>query len=165
MKKHENLRHLRVAIGTNNAGYALKETLKKHLIQKGIDVIDVGTFSEESIDYPIIAKKIAEVMLAEKIPGVFLGGSGFGECMAGNKIPGIRASRCTTVEDAVITRRHNDANMLNVGGRMITPQEAVKILDAFLQTKFDGDPDAKEDGERHIRRLKQLHEMDGYPYP
>ncbi len=163
-KRAQPLPIQRIAIGTDHAGFTLKETLKKHLMQHGVDVIDVGTFSEEAVDYPGIGKKVAEVMLSEKIPGVFLGGSGFGECMAGNKIPGIRAARCASAEDAVMTRRHNDANMLNLGGRMIKAAAAKKILDAFLETQFDGDPDSTEDGSRHVRRLKQLHEMDGYPY-
>jgi len=165
MKKKGSREHVRIVIGTDHAGYALKETLKKHLIKKGIDVIDVGTFSEDPVDYPLIAQKAAEAMLSEKILGVFLGGSGLGECIAGNKIAGIRAVRCTNVKDATMGRRHNDANMLNMGARMIDPKLAVKVLDAFLQTPFDGDPDSKEDGERHIKRLKMLHEMDGYPYP
>lgn len=165
MKKKGSKEHKRIVIGSDHAGYALKETLKKHLIKKGIDVIDVGTFNEDSVDYPLIAKKIAEAMLSEKIPGVFLGGSGLGECIAGNKIPGIRAVRCTNVKDATMGRRHNDANMLNLGGRMTKPVEAKKILDAFLESKFDGEPDSKKDGGRHNRRVNMLHEMDGYPYP
>lgn len=150
----------RIAIGADHAGYTLKEKLKTYLMEKGIDVIDVGTFSEDPIDYPVIAKKIAEVMLTEKIPSVFLGGSGLGECMAGNKIPGIRAARCATVEDAVMARRHNDANMLNLGGRMIEADPAKKVLDAFLETKFDGDPESEESGERHVERIRQLNELD-----
>ena len=147
----------RIVIGTDHAGCKLKEALKKHLQVQGIDVIDEGTFSEDPVDYPAIGKKIAGVMLTEKIPGVFLGGSGLGECMVGNKIPGIRAARCATVEDAVLTRKHNDANMLCLGGRMVDPGEATKILDAFLTTPFEGG--------RHEKRVKQMHEMDGYPYP
>ncbi|HLD08162.1 MAG TPA: RpiB/LacA/LacB family sugar-phosphate isomerase [Candidatus Peribacterales bacterium] len=165
MAKRAKSAHKRIALGADHAGFALKESLREYCRKKGIDVLDVGTFSKESVDYPLIGKKIAEVMLAEKISGVFLGGSGFGECMAGNKIAGIRAARCASVEDAVITRRHNDANMLNLGGRMMKGAEAKKILDAFLTTPFDGDPNSKEDGERHVRRIKMLHEMDGYPYP
>ena len=147
----------RVAIGTDHAGYKLKEALKKHLVQKGIDVIDEGMFSEDPADYPAIGKKIAGVMLEESIPGVFLGGSGLGECMAGNKIPGIRAARCATREDAEMTRKHNDANMLCLGGRTVDEESAKRILDAFLSTPFEGG--------RHEKRVKQMHEMDGYPYP
>lgn len=148
---------LRIVIGTDHAGYRLKEALKEHMIRKGIDVLDEGTFSEEPVDYPGVGRKVAEAMLAEKIPGVFLGGSGLGECMVGNKIPGIRAARCASVEDAEITRKHNDANMLCLGGRMVKAEEAKRILDAFLSTPFEGG--------RHEKRLKQLHELDGYPYP
>ena len=154
----------RIAIAADHAGYELKEILKEHMIEQGIDFIDVGTFSDESVDYPAYSKKAAEVMLTENIPGVFLGGSGFGECIAGNKIPGVRAARCATVEDAIMTRRHNDSNMLNLGGRMIDPELAKQILDAFIATPFDGSEESSEDGERHIRRLEQVHEMDGYPY-
>lgn len=147
----------RIVIGTDHAGFALKETLKKHLLEKGVDVIDEGTFSDEPCDYPEYGKKVAEVMLTEKIPGVFLGGSGIGESIAGNKISGIRAARCATVEDAEMTRKHNDANMLCMGGRMVDPEDAKKILDAFLGTEFEGG--------RHENRIKQIHAIDGYPYP
>ena len=147
----------RIVMGTDHAGYKLKEILKQHLLEQGIDVIDEGTFSEEAVDYPAIGKKVAGVMLREKIPGIFLGGSGLGEAMAGNKIPGIRAARCANVEDAVITRKHNDANMLCMGGHTVDPEEAKQILDMFLETPFEGG--------RHERRVKQLHGLDGYPYP
>ena len=147
----------RVVIGTDHAAFALKEILKNHMQEKGIDVIDEGTFSDESVDYPPIGQKVAGVMLEHKIPGVFLGGSGIGESIAGNKIAGIRAARCTTVEDAQMSRKHNDANMICMGGRMIDPDLAKQVLDKFLETDFDG--------ERHERRIKQIHELDGFPYP
>jgi ribose 5-phosphate isomerase B len=147
----------RVVIGTDHAGFSLKEALKAHMADQGIDVMDEGTFSDEPVDYPPIGKKVAGVMLTEKIPGVFLGGSGIGESIAGNKIPGIRAARCTTVEDAEMSRKHNDANMLCMGGRMIDEDSAKKALDAFLNTEFEG--------ERHLERVKQIHELDGYTYP
>lgn len=147
----------RIVIGTDHAGYKLKELLKEHLLKHDIDVIDEGTFSEDAVDYPPIGAKVAGVVLSEKIPGVFLGGSGLGEAMVGNKIPGIRAARCTTVEDAKLTRAHNDANMLCLGGRTVKEEEAKKILDTFLETGFEGG--------RHEKRLKELHELDGYPYP
>lgn len=147
----------RVVVGTDHAGYTLKEVLKEHLLKQGIDVIDEGTFSEEVVDYPSIGKKVAGVMLSEKIPGIFLGGSGLGEAMVGNKIPGIRAARCATVEDAELTRKHNDANMLCLGGRTVDPEQAKNIVDVFLSTPFEGG--------RHEARVKQLHELDGYPYP
>src|SRR3989344_7233381 len=147
----------RIVIGTDHAGYTLKEILKEHCRKNGIDVIDEGTFSEDPVDYPAFGKKVAGMMLTEKIPGVFLGGSGLGECMVGNKIPGIRAARCATVEDVELTRKHNDANMLCLGGRTLDPETAKKVLDAFLSTSFEGG--------RHEKRLQQMHEMDHYPYP
>jgi ribose 5-phosphate isomerase B len=147
----------RVVMGADHAGYPLKEILKAHLIKHGIDVIDEGSFSEDPVDYPAIGSNIAGVMLTEKIPGIFLGGSGLGEAMVGNKIPGIRAARCATVHDAEVTRRHNDANMLCLGGRTMDAEEAKKIVNAFLATPFEGG--------RHEKRLKQLHDLDGYPYP
>lgn len=148
---------MRVVIGTDHAGFTLKETLKAHLLKQGIDVIDEGTFSEDPVDYPAIGSKVAGVMLREKIPGIFLGGSGLGEAMAGNKIPGIRAARCATTEDAKLARGHNDANMLCLGGRTVDPETAKNIVDAFLATPFEGG--------RHEKRVKQLHDLDGYPYP
>lgn len=147
----------RIVIGTDHAGFKLKEVLKQYLTEQGIDVIDEGTFSEDPVDYPSIGQKVAGVMLSENILGIFLGGSGIGESIAGNKIPGIRAARCTTVEDAEMSRKHNDANMLCMGGRMVEEELAKKILDTFLVTEFEG--------ERHEDRVKQIHEMDGYPYP
>ncbi len=147
----------RIVIGSDHAGYALKEILKKHCIEHGIDVMDEGTFSEEPVDYPDIGKKVAGVMLSENIPGVFLGGSGLGEAMVGNKIPGIRAARCATSEDAELTRKHNDANMLCLGGRTIDLEVAKKTLDIFLSTDFEGG--------RHEKRVKQMHSLDGYNYP
>jgi len=147
----------RVVIGTDHAGFELKEVLKQHLMEKGVDVIDEGTFNEDAVDYPEYGKKVAAVILSEKIPGVFLGGSGIGESIAGNKIPGIRAARCSTVEDAQMSRKHNDANMLCMGGRMVDEKLAKNILDAFLSTEFEGG--------RHEARVKQVHKMDGYPYP
>ena len=151
------MKHTKIVIGTDHAGFALKEALKAHMIENCVDVIDEGTFSEEFVDYPPIGQKVAGVMLEQKIPGVFLGGSGIGESIVGNKIPGIRAARCATVEDAEMTRKHNDANMLCMGGRMVDHEEAKNILDTFISTEFEGG--------RHERRIKQVHELDGFPYP
>lgn|SRR3989338_6668872 len=154
--RYNKLMHKRIVIGSDHAGYALKEILRNHCMENGIDVLDEGTFSEDPVDYPVIGKKVVGVMLSEKIPGVFLGGSGLGEAMVGNKIPGIRAARCATPEDAELTRKHNDANMLCLGGRTIDAEEAKKTLDAFLSTAFEGG--------RHEQRVQQMHELDGYPY-
>ena len=139
----------RVALGTDHAGYALKEIIKKHLIDQGIDVIDEGTFSEEPpVDYPAIIRKACAVVLEQQCPGIVFGGSGIGESIAANKVRGIRAARCCTVEDATLTRQHNDANILSLGGRMLDPELAKKMVDTFLTTDFEGG--------RHVKRIADL---------
>ncbi len=139
---------LRVALGTDHAGYTLKEVLKKHLLSKGIDVLDQGTFSETPVDYPAIIRKACAVVLEQNCPGIVLGGSGIGESIAANKVRGIRAARCCTVEDAVLSRQHNDANVLSLGGRLLDSELAKKMVDAFLATDFEGG--------RHTARVGDL---------
>src|SRR5437588_233385 len=120
---------LRVALGTDHAGYKLKEVIKKHLVDQGIDVVDEGTFSEDIVDYPVFIRKACAVVLEQHCPGIVFGGSGIGESIAANKVRGIRAARCSTVEDATLSRKHNDANVLSLGGRMIEPELAKKMVD------------------------------------
>ena len=138
----------RIVLGTDHAGYRLKEILKKYLTDQGIDVIDEGTFSEEPVDYPGIIRRACAVVLEQKCPGIVLGGSGIGESIAANKVRGIRAARCCTVEDAQLSRQHNDANVLSLGGRILAPDLAQKMVDAFLTTEFEGG--------RHTARVKDL---------
>jgi ribose 5-phosphate isomerase B len=139
---------LRVALATDHAGFPLKEAIKEYLIGKGIDVMDVGTFSEEPVDYPEIIRKGCAVVLQEQIPGIIFGGSGIGESMAANKVRGIRSARCCTVEDAQMCRRHNDANVMSLGGRRIEADLAKQMVDTFLSTDFDGG--------RHKKRVQDL---------
>lgn len=138
----------RVALGTDHAGYALKEIIKKHLTGLGIDVMDEGAFSEELVDYPAIIRKACAVVLEQQCPGVVFGGSGIGEAIAANKVRGIRAARCCSVEDAILSRRHNDANVMSLGGRMLDPETAKKMVAAFLATRFEGG--------RHVSRIADL---------
>ena len=138
----------RVALGTDHAGYALKEIIKKHLLSQGIDVIDEGTFAEDPVDYPAIIRKACGVVLEQKCPGIVFGGSGIGESIAANKVRGIRAARCCTVDDAKLSRQHNDANVLSLGGRLLNPDLAKKMTDAFLTTPFEGG--------RHVARINDL---------
>ncbi len=138
----------RVALGTDHAGYALKEVIKKHLLSQGIDIIDEGTFSEEPVDYPAIIRKACAVVLEQQCPGIVFGGSGIGESIAANKVRGIRAARCCSVEDAVLSRQHNDANVLSLGGRTLDPETAKKMVDAFLVTAFEGG--------RHVGRIRDV---------
>lgn len=138
----------RVVLGSDHAGFALKEAIKAHLTEKGIDVIDEGTFSEEAIDYPAIIRKACAVVLNQHIPGIIFGGSGNGEAMAANKVPGIRAAVGYSKETALLARQHNDANVLSLGGRLTSPELAKELVDLFLSTEFEGG--------RHERRVKDL---------
>ncbi len=138
----------RVVLGTDHAGYTLKEQVKKHLLFHGIDVVDEGTFSEEPVDYPAIMRRACAVVLEQGIPGIIFGGSGIGESIAANKVRGIRAARCSTLDDARLCRQHNDANVMSLGGRMVPADLALHMADVFLTTDFEGG--------RHVARVNDL---------
>lgn len=138
----------RIVLGSDHAGFPLKESVKKHLQEKGFDVIDVGTFSEESVDYPAIIRAACAVVLEQNIPGIVFGGSGNGEAMAANKVRGIRAAVCYSEETARLARSHNNANVMSLGSRLIEPILANKLVDIFLETEFEGG--------RHIARINDL---------
>lgn len=138
----------RVVLGTDHAGFALKEAVKAYLMQKKIDVVDCGTFSDEDVDYPPIIRKAAQAVLEYDCPGIVFGGSGNGEAMVANKVAGIRCARCVSVWDAEMGRKHNNAQMISLGGRVTNPELAYEIVDAFLATPFEGG--------RHLQRLEQF---------
>jgi ribose 5-phosphate isomerase B len=138
----------RVVLGTDHGGYTLKEVIKAHLVDKGYDVIDQGTFSEESVDYPAIIRSACAVVLEQGIPGIIFGGSGNGEAIAANKVKGIRAAVGYSAEIARLARAHNNANVLSMGGRFIDPVLGCEMVDIFLATAFDGG--------RHERRVNDL---------
>lgn len=138
----------RVVLGTDHAGYLLKEAVKKHLINQKIDVIDCGTTSEEPCDYPPIMLQAAGAVNEYGCPGIIFGGSGNGEAMVANKVSGIRCARCVSVWDAEMGRKHNNANMISLGGRVTDEKTALEIVDTFLSTDFEGG--------RHEKRLKQF---------
>ncbi|PIQ76319.1 ribose 5-phosphate isomerase B [Candidatus Peregrinibacteria bacterium CG10_big_fil_rev_8_21_14_0_10_49_24] len=138
----------RVVLATDHAGFPLKEAVKKHLIAKGIDIIDVGTFSEESVDYPAIVRNGCAVVLEEGCPGIIFGGSGNGEAMAANKVKGIRAALCYSEDSTRLAREHNNANVMSLGGRLTDHALAVQLVDIFLTTDFEGG--------RHERRINDL---------
>lgn len=138
----------RVALAADHAGFPLKERVKKHLVSKGVDVVDVGTFSEEPVDYPAIVRKGCGVVLEQRCLGIVFGGSGNGEAMAANKVKGIRAALCFSPESARLAREHNDANVMSLGGRLIDPETALSLVDIFLTTQFEGG--------RHERRVFDL---------
>ena len=138
----------RVALAADHAGFPLKEVIKEHLSSKGIDVIDVGTFSEESVDYPEIMRKGCGVVLEQDCPGIIFGGSGNGEAMAANKVRGIRAALCYSEKTAKLARQHNNANVMSLGARLIEPELAKTLVDIFLSENYEGG--------RHDDRINDL---------
>jgi ribose 5-phosphate isomerase B len=144
-------RAVRVYLGSDHAGFELKAHLVYHLISLGYDVVDVGpqTFDPDD-DYPPFCIETARRVLANAGSlGVVLGGSGNGEQISANKVPGCRAALGWSVETATLAREHNDAQVIGIGARMHTPEEAAEIVEAFLSTPFS-------DIERHQRRLDML---------
>ena len=140
---------MRIAIGSDHAGFRYKEMFKRHLEGLGHTVTDFGTHSEESVDYPLFCRPPAEaVARGDADRGIVLGGSGNGEAMVANRVRGVRCALCWNVESARLGRAHNDANVLSVGERMVSEDEAIAILDTWLTTPFDGG--------RHLRRIEEI---------
>jgi ribose 5-phosphate isomerase B len=128
-----------IAIASDHAGFALKEKLKKHLEENGIEYKDYGTYSEESCDYPVYAKKAcAAIIEGECEKAILICGTGIGVSMAANKIKGIRAAVCSETYSAKYTRLHNNANVLCIGARVLGDGLASQIADVFLSTPFEG---------------------------
>lgn len=140
---------MNISIGSDHAGYRHKEALKKALEADGHNVIDVGTDSEESVDYPDFAFAAAKLVVDGKVDrGVIICGTGIGISIAANKVRGIRAANVTNVEMARLAREHNDANMVALGARITPIDLAIEIVRTFLVTEF---------GEgRHIRRIEKI---------
>jgi ribose 5-phosphate isomerase B len=144
---------MRIAIGADHAGFTLKEHLKNTLGRLGHQVEDLGTHSETPVDYPPICAAVGRMVSESRVDrGVILGGSGQGEQMAANKIPGIRAALCNDLFTARLARQHNDANVLTMGGRIVAPGLADEILSVWLDTPFEGG--------RHQRRVDQIAELE-----
>lgn len=138
-----------VAIGTDHGGVDLKEILKKDLVENGYKVIDVGTHTKDSVDYPDIALTVAELVAEGKAwRGVIIDGAGIGSCMAANKVPGVRAALCYDYATAVNSREHNNANVLTLGAGLIGTNLAKQILNTWLATEFGGG--------RHARRVDKI---------
>ncbi len=144
---------MRIAIGSDHAGFELKSALRDWLHEQGHEVVDVGTDTLDSCDYPVFGAAVGrEVASGDVDLGVAVCGSGEGICMAANKIPGVRAGVIRTAEDAELTRRHNNANVACFGGRVTAVAEAQQALQVFLSTAFDGG--------RHERRVDLLADLD-----
>jgi len=140
---------VRIAIGSDHAGFTYKEKIRKVLAEQGHKVQDLGTYSEESVDYPQWIRPVAEAVAnGEYQRGIVLGGSGNGEAIVANKVRGIRCTLCWNVESAKFARQHNDANVLSIGQRLVSEQTALEVVDAWLNTEFEGG--------RHERRIKQI---------
>ena len=140
-----------IYIGSDHAGLELKQKLKEHLQAKTYHVVDLGVFkSEPPTDYPDIAHEVAEKVRENAgSKGILVCGTGVGMCMTANKTPGIRAANPESEQTAEMARKHNDANMLCLGARILTEEKAKKLTDIFMETKFE-----KE--ERHERRVKKI---------
>jgi ribose 5-phosphate isomerase B len=140
---------MRIAIGSDHAGFALKQELKQLLKDDGHEVVDLGTDSEEPVDYPIYCVKVARAVTGGTADrGIVLGGSGQGEQMAANKVHGIRAAMCNDLYTARLSREHNDANVLAIGARIVASTLAAEILRLWLATPFQGG--------RHVKRLEEI---------
>ena len=140
---------MRIAIGADHAGFALKQHLIETIVRMGHDLDDRGTHSEEPVDYPAICAEVGRLVAEKRADrGIVVGGSGQGEQMAANKIPGVRAALCNDLYTAELSRQHNDANVLALGGRIVAHGLADEIVRLWLSTAFEGG--------RHQRRIDQI---------
>lgn len=139
-----------IAIGCDHGGYELKQEIKKHLEERGLEYKDYGCDSLASVDYPDYGRAVANAVANGDVEkGILICGTGIGISIAANKVKGVRAALCTDCFMAEATRQHNDANVLALGGRVVGVGLALKIVDTFLDTEFSND-------ERHIRRIEQI---------
>ena len=140
---------MRIAIGSDHAGFLLKETVRARLAEQGIETIDVGTTSEDSVDYPDYAAAVAGKVTSGTVDrGILVCGTGIGMAIAANKVHGIRAASATDLESARLSRTHNDANVLTLGARITPPDLALDMVQVFLETPFAGG--------RHQRRVDKI---------
>lgn len=142
----------KIVVGSDHGGYDYKEIIKNHLQEKGYEVIDVGAFSKDSIDYPDIAKAAADIVTKEMIPGILVCGTGIGIGIAANKCDGIIAALANDVYSAQMSREHNDANVLTLGQRVIGEGLMLAIVDKWLETPFLGD--------RHKKRVEKIRKLE-----
>lgn len=142
-----------IAIGSDHGGFELKEHIKKHLEERGLEYKDFGCYDENSVDYPDIAEKVCNAINSgDANKGILVCGTGIGISIAANKIDGIRAAHCHDVYSAEMTKRHNNANVICMGGRVIGRELAFKIIDAWLDAEFEGG--------RHQKRIDKIHALE-----
>lgn len=144
---------MKISIGSDHAGFELKEKIKKYLLELDHEYEDFGTNSTESVDYPDFALKVAESVAKKECDrGILICGSGLGMSMAANKVPGIRAALCCNAEMARLSREHNDANVLTIGARLIDENTAKEIVRVWLTTDFAGN--------RHLGRINKIRDIE-----
>ena len=139
---------MEISIGADHGGFELKEAIKKHLEKQNIKVKDFGTNSDASVDYPDFGHAVAQDVLDHNNKGIVICGSGIGISISANRHKGIRCGLIREVDEVIISRQHNDINMIALGGRNTSISKALKIVDAFLETEFEGD--------RHIKRIEKI---------
>lgn len=140
---------MKIVLAADHGGYRLKEEIKDYLVKEGYEINDIGTYNEESVDYPEYGKKAAEIVAAKEADfGIIVCGTGIGISIAANKVSGVRAALCHNVFTAKLTREHNDANILALGGRVIGTGLALEMVKTFLNTKFEGG--------RHQKRVDKI---------
>ena len=138
-----------VCIASDHAGYKLKEYIKNYLIDKNLSIFDIGPFNDKSVDYPDYAKKLGHrIKLKKSDVGILVCGSGTGMAISANKIKSIRAAVCYNLKSTRLSRQHNNANIISLGSRLINKRLSLKLVDVFLNTKFEGG--------RHLRRIKKI---------
>jgi len=143
---------MRIAIGSDHAGFRYKGLIVDMLREAGHDVTDMGTYSDEAVDYPLFIRPVAEsVARGEHDRGIVLGGSGNGEAIVANRVRGIRCTLCWNTESARLGRSHNDSNILSIGERMVSVEEMRAIVNTWLETPFEGG--------RHERRIREIDEI------
>ena len=148
-KEKERQEYKMIAIGSDHGGFELKEQVIAHIAQMGVEYKDFGTYDESSCDYPDIAKAVGDAVVGGECErGILICGTGIGISIAANKIDGIRAALCSDVYSAAMCRRHNNANILCLGGRVTGPELAFMIVDTYLKEEFEGD--------RHQRRIDKI---------
>lgn len=140
---------MKIAIASDHAGYRYKSLLATHLRHGGHEVVDFGTTSTDAVDYPDFARLAAAAVASGECEcGIVLGGSGNGEAMTANRIPGVRCAVCWNADSARLARAHNDANMISLGERMMSEETAIAIVDTWLATDFEGG--------RHVARIRKI---------
>ncbi len=140
---------MKIGIGSDHGGFDLKEELRLYLEEQGLEIVDYGTYNKESVDYPEYGKKVGQAVLDGEVErGIVVCGTGIGISLAANKLKGIRCALCSETYSARMSRQHNNANMLALGGRVVGPDLAKDIVDIWLATEFEGG--------RHERRVGKI---------